>query len=70
MMKTKITLTADKNYRIKRLDTQLNKTTNRNSIIKVPKIVKPTNNEYNVIIKLWEILQLTALYPLPRWLLI
>ena len=46
MMKQKITPSADNNQWLKRFDTQLNESINKNSI-KVPKVVKPTNR------KLW-----------------
>ena len=36
------TLPVDYNYWLKRLNTQLNESTNKN-LIKVPKVVKPTN---------------------------
>ena len=39
---TKIAPSVDSNYWLERLDTQLNETTNQNSI-KVPKVVEPTN---------------------------
>ena len=38
---TKITPSVDYNFELKRLDTQLNESTNQNSI-KVPKVVKQT----------------------------
>ena len=44
MMIHKITPTVDYNWWFKHLDTQLNKTTNRNSI-KVPKVINPMNNK-------------------------
>ena len=40
----RITPSVDYNYWLKRLDTQLNETTNQNSI-KVAKVDKPTNNK-------------------------
>ena len=55
MMTCKSTLSVDFNKWSKRLDTQLHELTNQNSI-KVPKVIKPTNNKpekkKNVLIKL------------------
>ena len=51
MMIHKITPSVDYNYWLKRLDTQLNETTNQN-LIKVLKVVRPTNEE-KVIVKPW-----------------
>ena len=46
MMIHKITLhSVDFNQWLKRLDTQLNRSTNKNSL-KVPKVPKPTNGKY------------------------
>ena len=47
----KITPSVDYNSWLKCLDTQLNESTNQNSL-KVPKVVSPMN-EKNVITKLW-----------------
>ena len=47
----KTTPSVDYNYWLKRLDTQLNETTNQN-LIKVLKVVMPTNEE-KVIVKPW-----------------
>ena len=44
MMINKIISSVDHNYRLKRLDTQLNEPTKQNSI-KVPKVVMPTNKK-------------------------
>ena len=44
MMIHKIILSVDYNYRLKRLDTQLNELTNQN-LLKVPKVVKQTNKK-------------------------
>ena len=41
---TKITPYVNNNQRLKRLETQLNKPTNQNSV-KVPKVVKPKNKK-------------------------
>ena len=38
----------DNNYWLKRLDTQLNETTNQNLIV-VPKVVKPTNKNAPIL---------------------
>ena len=51
MMIHKCIPSIDYNKWLKRLDTQFNEPTNKNSI-KVPKVVNPKNDE-NVIIKLW-----------------
>ena len=40
----KIASSVDYNYWLKRLDTQLNESTNQNSL-KVPKVEKPTNKK-------------------------
>ena len=42
--KNKIPSFVDYNYWLKHLDTQLNESTNQNSL-KVPKVVKPTNKK-------------------------
>ena len=44
MMKHKITPSVDKNLWLKRLNAQLNKPTNQNSV-KVPKVIKLTNKK-------------------------
>ena len=44
MMTHKITPSVDYNLWLKRLDTQLNEPTNKDSI-KVPKVINPTNKE-------------------------
>ena len=44
MMIHKIPSSVDYNYSLKRLDTQLNESTNQNSL-KVPKVVKQTNKK-------------------------
>ena len=44
MLIHKITPSVDYNYWLKRLDTQLNKTTNQNSL-EVPKVVMPKNKK-------------------------
>ena len=44
MMIHKISSSVDYNYWLNRLDTQLNESTNQNSL-KVPKVVKLTNNK-------------------------
>ena len=45
MMIHKITPSVDKNKWLKRLNTQLNETTNHDLFTKVPKVVKPTNKK-------------------------
>ena len=44
MLKHKITPSVDYNIWLKRLDTQLNKPSNQNSV-KFPKVIKPTNKK-------------------------
>ena len=56
MMTHKITPYKYYNYWLKRLDIQLNKPTNQNSI-KVSKVDKPTNKKTCVIIKPWGLVE-------------
>ena len=46
MITYKITPSVDYNFWLKRLDAQLNEPTNQ-KLIKVPKVVKPTNKKTN-----------------------
>ena len=56
MLIHKIIHSVDYNWWLKRLDTQLNKTTIQNDI-KVPRIAKSKNKKTLGIIKLWELVQ-------------
>ena len=52
MMIYKITTSVDYNYWLKHLEILLNEPTNQNSV-KVPKVVKPTNNKTIIKLENW-----------------